>query len=518
MADDTPTFDDSLQPYSPGWWLKVLSAKMQDRRNGRIGARQWSRMTSKPTRVRPGLETLHDYLRGDPPLTGYAEGWGDEFRYITRLARLNMAENIANAKGGRMRLRGFRTAAEDDELGDKKARDVMRANNGKVLTREVHNFQLWAADGYTMVTPPRKTGGMAVITAEDPRETITARDAATGRTLASLKLYRDEWDASDVAHLYITQDDDTVDHYPLRKRGRTTISDGPYRFYRGWELDAAGVGHLVRQPIIGFKNRHGRGEYEWHLDTIDRINDEIMSKLVIAKVQAFRQMAVKNLPDTKLGIGADGKPVEVEIDYSNAFQATPGALWRLPADADMWESTPTDLGPLRLAIKDDLQDLAAATGTSLPSMTPDAASGSATGADLMREKEIDGAQECCDYAEGSWAETMATAFAFMGDEKRGDVSKIEPMWAPVERYSLSEKAEASSKATNLPIEVIWTDIWQYDPADVPRLRQLRGADLLTNPVTPPAGQPGGTGVPQVTFQPPGQPAPAGGQSGSAATS
>lgn len=514
MADDessTPAIDDTSEQFTPGWWLKVLSARLQNRRNGRQGAQQWTRMKQKPTRVRPGLDTLHDYLRGDPPLAGYAEGWGDEFRYITRLARLNVAENIVNAKAGRMRLRGFRTAAAGDELGDKKAREIMRANKFKVVAREVHNFQLWAADAYVMVTPPPPGRDISIITSEDPRETITAHDAATGETLAGLKLFRDEWDSADIAHLFVRNDAGKFDHYPLRKAGRTSISTGPVRFLRGWEL-TDDVRTLDRSPLIRFGNRGGRGEYEWHLDTLDRINDQIMSKLVIAKVQAFRQMAVEGLPDTVRKV-VDGVVQEVDIDYSNAFQATPGALWRLPEGSKMWESTPTDLGPLRLAIKDDLMDLAAATQTSLPSMTPDAASGSAEGASLMREKEVDGTEECCDYAEGSWAEVMATAFAFMGDTDRADVAQIEPMWAPLQRYTLQEKAEASSKAGRLPLERQWTDIWQYDPAEVPIMRQQLGADLLTNPVTTPATQPGA--VPAVTFQPPGQ--QQGQQGGSAAT-
>jgi hypothetical protein len=68
----------------------------------------------------------------------------------------------------------------------------------------------------------------------------------------------------------------------------------------------------------------------------------------------------------------------------------------------------------------------------------------------MREKEVDAAQECIDYADGSWAELMSTAFAFMDDEERADIAQLEPMWGPVERYSLSEKAEADSKAGSSP--------------------------------------------------------------------
>jgi hypothetical protein len=181
--------------------------------------------------------------------------------------------------------------------------------------------------------------------------------------------------------------------------------------------------------MVRFRNRGGRGEYERHLDTLDRINDQIMSKVVIAKVQAFRQMAIENLPDTVTQIdAATGEPEEVEIDYSDAFEATPGSMWRLPEGAKIWESTPTDLGPLRLSIKDDLENLAAVTQTALPAITPDAASGSAEGASLMREEHVGAVEACMDYAEVGWAEVMSTAFAFMGDEERADITQIEPIW------------------------------------------------------------------------------------------
>jgi hypothetical protein len=506
VADDLAA--DAVLPQDAEQWLKMLQRALMDRRNGRQGSKVWARHLSAPSRIRPGLDLLNDYLEGDPPLLNYQAGWDDLFRVIARLGRLNVAELIINAKSSKMKLDGFRTAAASDDLGDSKAAAIMDANNLRVKSREVHDYQLWAADGYAMVTPPATDDGIPVITSEDPRETITAHNPATGVTRAALKMFRDEWDNADLAHLYIRQNDGSVEHFSLIKRGRTTMTRGVFRFHRGWELNAE-VASLPRMPIIRFPNRGGRGEYERHLDTLDRINDQIMSKVVIAKVQAFRQMAIENLPDNVEQINsATGELETVEIDYSDAFEATPGSLWRLPEGAKIWESTPTDLGPLRLSIKDDLENLAAVTQTALPAITPDAASGSAEGAALMREEHVGAVEACRDYAEGGWAEVMATAFAFMHDDKRADVTKLKPIWGPVERFSLSERADAASKAiTTLPRAAIQTDIWQYPPAEVARLRQQAGADLLGQPAQP-------NGVPPVTFQPPAP--PAGGGSGTTA--
>lgn len=504
MVDQTVTpfgVANQYRPGSPEWWFQRLACGLRDRREGRLGGRVWARDLREPTRVRPGLERLHDYLVGDPPLIGFAEGWGDAFREICRLGRLNMAENIVNAKSARMTLRGFRTSAANDDLGDQKAREIMRATGLKVKAREIHDYMLWARTGYAMVTPPSKPvsdGGMVGITAEDPRYTIVVHDPATGKPMAGLKLYRDDWDYSYVAHMYLALDDGGAAHFPLRKTSRYPIAYASDRMADGWELTDT-VALLPRFPMIAFHNRGGRGEYEFHLDTLDRINDQVMNKLVIAKVQAFRQMVIKGLPDTATKIGEDGEPKTVELDYTGAFEAAPGSLWQVPAGVEFWESTPTDLGPLRLAIKDELQHLGAATGTSLPSMTPDAAAGSAEGASLMREQEVFATEACMDHAEVGWAELMSVALEFMDDPGRANVAQVEPMWGPTERYTLGEKAQAASQAaTTLPRQVIWTDIYQYDPADVPRLRQLQGADLLTAAPAP-------TGpAPAVTFLPPGQ--------------
>jgi hypothetical protein len=94
------------------------------------------------------------------------------------------------------------------------------------------------------------------------------------------------------------------------------------------------------------------------------------------------------------------------------------------------------------------------------------------------------------------------AFAFMGDEERADITQIEPIWGPIERFSFAERADAASKAvTTLPRAAIQTDIWQYPPAEVARLRQLDGADLLHQQAAAAAGQ-AQPQAPPVTFQPP----------------
>lgn len=482
---------DFDEPQSPGWWLNILGRGLQDRRLGRSGGKRYVRTSSKPQRVRPGLDLLHDHLEGDPPLLNCAQGWDEHFREVVRLGRLNVAALVIEAKSNRMKLRDFRTAAPDDTLGDSVARDIMRANNLRVVARDVHDGMLSLADSYAMVTP-KAVGEIPLVTAEDAREVITAHDPASGLTLASVKMFRDDWDSTDFAYLFIRDADDGIirQYVALKSRGISSLSNTPFRVSRSWdwqEKDYAKPVPANRMPVHRFRNYRSRGEYEPHLATLDRINDKIVNEMTIAKVQAFRQRAIKGLPDTQKKL-VDGKMVEKEIDYAGVFEAAPGSLWQVPGDVDFWESSPVDMGPIRNAIKGDLEHLAAVTSTPLHTITPDAASGSAEGASLMRESSVDAALTRIDYADRSWAEVMATCFAFMGDEQRAVVTQIEPIWGPAERYSLSERADAASKAkTTLPDTAIQTDIWQYAPADVPVLRAMRGADLLFQ--APVAAQP-----------------------------
>lgn len=452
--------------------LHQLARALHDRRTGRSGGRQWSRTTVKPQRVRPGLDVLDDYRRGDPPLTQIHEGWRDSVRQFIRMGRLNVAGLLVSSPRNRMTLRDFRTAAADDEQGDEKARDIMRFNGMKIVTREVHDLMLTMADGYTITTPPnqKKRETISRISAGDPRQVITYDDPLTGMSLYGLNMFRDDWDSTDFAYLFLPDGKVRV----AKRKGRTSIADTPFRFNaKSWswddEMDQQTPGGLF--PIVHFQNEGGVGEFEEHLDSLDRINDKIFNEWWISKIQAFRQRAVKNLPEED----EDGE----EIDYSGMFTASPDEMWQVPADVEFWESTPVNLDPIITSIQKDLERLAAVKSQPLHTITPDAANGSAEGATLMREESLYKIEDRIDRVDPKWAQTMALAFAFQEDTERADVTKIEAIWGPTERFSLQQKADAASKLKGvLPTEAIYTDVLQYPPAEVPNLRALRGKDLI----------------------------------------
>jgi hypothetical protein len=220
--------------------------------------------------------------------------------------------------------------------------------------------------------------------------------------------------------------------------------------------------------------------------------------MVIATMQAFRQRAVKGLPDV---YPEDHPRAGEEIDYDELFVADPGALWQLPLTAEMWESGQIDLRPILDAVKDDVLHLAAVTRTPLPMFTPDAVTQSAEGASAAREGHVFKVEDRDERAEERWADVYSIAFEIMGDSERQDVHKISIEWAPAERHSLTEKASASVQAATagVPWETRQAEIWDFTPDEIARQKSQRADDLLLQQAAAAAQlaaqTPAGAGVP-----------------------
>lgn len=461
---------DVTTPRSPGWWMRQLTLRLQARSRGD----GWSRERIRNEHSRPGLDLLWDYYRGESPLPSCASGWHESMRSAVRKTRTNYTRLVVSSVHQRVRPAGWRTGVEPDRDGDDMAREVARVNEFDRVIPDAMEWALVMGDAYLMTSPPEDGGSIPRVTAEDPREMITAHDAATGRTLAALKRYRDEWGSGMVTHLYLPG------YVYVARQGRP-VGD--------LVLDEARSGPTAWKtsiPIRRLRNSGGVAEHEPHLDLIDRINETTLDRVAIAKHQAFRQRGLRNLPSHYPDDYPDEELAGREIEYpADAFAADPGSLWRLPDGVEVWESTPIDLGPIRLAIKDDVQLLVALTGTPLHYITPDAASGSAEGASTMRETLIFRALDRRAAFGSALVGMMSDVFAAMGDADRADPSKLETIWGPLELHSLSEKATASSAARNdLPWASRMTDIWGYSPADLARLEQERARDLMFSDASP----------------------------------
>ena len=484
---------DTTTPRSPGWWARVLAVQLQHRRY----SLQWSRHLYNPDGVRPPLELLNDYLRGEPPLTGeIGKGWNRSSREFLRMSRMDYAELAVGAVADRIMPIGWRTATDANRDGDAAAKQISDVNELPLIFGDNLRNMLSMADSYMVVGPPGVGRKVATISVEDPRDTITAEDPATRQPIAGLKLYRDDWDARDVAKVYLPGTPSRVYTLVSTARSSTITRAGIVRMSSpssSWMFDESEGGEsgapLPKQfdnqiPMVRFTNKGGVGEFEPHLPVLDRINDTIFESVTIAKHQAFRQRAFKGLPLVyPEGHELAGEPIEYDED---AFAADPGSLWNLPPGVDIWESSPVDLGPIRLMIRDDVMGFAAVTRTPLSMITPDAANGSAEGASTMREAHVFRTEDRMRRCHYGLNKVMAYAFAWDGDTARSDPTNVQTIWAPIERYSLQEKmaAAATARAAGLPQASIFTDVMGYTPADLPRLDQERTDDLLLAPIVP----------------------------------
>lgn len=453
--------DDSDTPGTPDWWIKRLNYELTLRRNG-LGLHAWNLRKDRRKHHRPGLDLLDDYLAGDPPLPYVAKGWADAMRPFLRQARLNVADLVVECVRERMVPQGWTTSEDSDEDGDQIAADIAHANDLELQLTDLFGWGLALGDSYLILGKETDAADDAIplITVEDPRHCITAEDPATRKTLAALKVYRDEWAGDDVSVLY------TPGWVHVARNNTTSTGNWAWDEPRKWP---AGFEDFL--PVYRFQNRRGVGEFEPHLDVLDRINDQIFTRVAIGKYQAFRQRAARNLPSHDDQTGE-------EIDYSAIFVADPGAMWQVPDGVEFWESQTVDLGPIRLATKDDIEHLAAVTRTPMYFITPDAASGSAEGASTQREGLLYRAEDRRRRADSTLAKAFAGAFRMMGQEGRAR-GKIETLWQPAERFSLGERASAASQARagGLPTRRIWRDIWQYRPDEIPALQREEAEDL-----------------------------------------
>ena len=234
----------------------------------------------------------------------------------------------------------------------------------------------------------------------------------------------------------------------------------------GWEWDGADDLPAGLMPLVPFvcdpkMNGTGRGSFEKHLPLLDRINYLMLQELQIVTLQAFRQRAVAgDLPDTD----ENGN----EIDYDDIFAADPGALWRLPESAEMWESGTIDMSGLVQVCAAPVKDFAAVSGTPLFYLTPEASDGSAEGASLARERLLFRTERYIRSFTESLERVMSTAFLMMGDTVRGNREAMQVIWEKPERWSLAQMADADQKVASgsLTLRQRRERIWSMTPQEI----------------------------------------------------
>ena len=424
-------------PLTDEWWVARLLPKLEQQ------ARE--------------CEPLMKRYLGDQPLPKMHENVEPLVKDFVRKARTNWERLIVSGPLSRMRIVAIKTSVDEDFDGDAQAFGTWTSANMKLVVRETHKSMFAMRRGFVIVG--RDAGGGLLVTAEDPRSLVAETDPANPyKTIASLKLRHNDVAGRDEVFLYMD--------------GRVRVAVRPRKAVRGgvrpasystsglnWDDELSGpIAGLDGNPVTEFENEDGLAEFEPHLPVLDRITDQIVHRMSIVIAQAFKQRAIKGVP-VKDEAGKD-------VDYNDLLRADPMSVWLLPATAEMWESGEVNLQPVLLSIRDDIKDMAATSGTPLYSITPDAANGSAEGASTMREGLTFKTEAHIERVDPAWERVASQMLAMTGQESAADRTKLDIRWAKVERFSLSEKANAVAQTQGtLSIKRQLTDILEYSPLD-----------------------------------------------------
>ncbi|WP_230671027.1 hypothetical protein [Rathayibacter sp. Leaf248] len=453
------------------------------------GSDDWvvQRLATKWGRGLPRLGKLRSYRDGTVMVPVFASGPVREayLAFVNR-CRLNLAELIASSRTNRLRPLGFRTAVAGDKNGDALAMVPWDRSNMTVGFRDLASAVADYGEAFVTVAGPDvpTVDGEVFFLGSDGWSTVTEQ-------------YR--------ARPWITESAATFGHDPvmgvdiitLYRRGymrlltrRAKVSsfptDGtPWSPGSGWSWagDPILLAYTQDTPIVRVAARDGKGAFEPHLDTLDRINGTILDRTTIIAMQAFRQRAIEgDLPEFYPDDYEDEALRGTRIDYNSIFKAGPAALWRIPAGAKVWESATTDITPVLTAEDRDIRHLAAVSATPLYVLAPDASAGSAEGASLARETNIFAVEELADRFAGAFALVHALAFRAIGDDVRSDAARIKTIWAGFERASWTERSSAASQAKDtMPKRMIREKIYQLTPDEIEQAQQDDSDEAFLEP-------------------------------------
>lgn len=426
------------------------------------------------------------------------------------------------APAERMAIRSIRTAVVADDRGDQVAMRYFTDSGLDIAQTDVSSDFLTFSEGYVRVGIDPQMGKPLALR-RDPKFMVTAQDPLNpNRTMAAFELLHDEWTMTDWAYLWLpgeqwvayrqrttrppgytvpglTQQDRRwagLSWWPRLSFDVTSFTmrpdvsevepqnrdDGPY----SEKFADSGL-----MPVVRFDNRDGVGEFEEHLDLLDRINHTIMSRVIIAAIQAFKQRAleqngsqggsntVDRLPPKNPDTGQD-------IDWDQMFVPGPDALWKLPPGVTVKELGQVDLQPILAAVQDDVKHLSAVTSTPFSMFSPDGVNQSAEGAQLTREGLVFKVEDRDRIAASRWAKVISLLFQMAppadrydaDGNDRADASRIVLDWLPAERYSLAEKASADSQNTSLSADMAAAKIWGLTPDEVAINKAQRASDMF----------------------------------------
>lgn len=439
---------------------------------------QWLPLLAKRIdECRPRVQLLKRYIDGDAPLPEGRENVRESWKRFQSDARTNLGELIVEAVTDRIVPKGIVVAGDSQSEIAKQAQRIWRDNRMDSV------FQEWLRDGLALkrsfLTCWKGDDGRSVITADSLESMYAAADPLQPwRVRAALRCWRDPDMGSD--HALVWSEDSYQNFWRpsmvdvQQGTALTTLVQGK------WYPDPENPDPVFtgkKPPVAVYNNPGGKGEYETHLDVINRINKGVLNRLVIEAMLAFRQRALRR----KEG----GEPLPKtdehgnEIDWAKILEYAPGALWDLPPGVDIWESGTTDITPLLAGSKDDFRHLSAVTRTPLPMLMPDNTNTSAAGAISTESGYISKCGRRLTEAKLGAQAILLDALRTEGVDGLEEMN-VDLQFEPVEMVSTSEKYQAAqaAKGAGQSIKSIQRDILGWGPDEIRQDETDRAMEAL----------------------------------------
>lgn len=452
---------DADTPGSPDWWLLRLGKRLED--------------------DRPRLDRLYAYWAGSHPLPFGNQRMRAAYRRFQKMARTNFMALVAESLLERLKVVGFRAGSAATEQTDQRAWKWWQANDLDSVAGLVHRAAVVMSRSYVIVGRKPDDPEQPLITGEDPRQVIHESDPANHRDLrAVLKTW---WDDIELRHRGVLYVPGEV-HYYQTPRSAQRDADATLWQSARWEVekDPAGVpgGGM---PVTLFRNRPDLcgdtlGEFEDVTDIQDRINMQVLDRLVISTMQAYRQRYATGVDTTD----EQGRP-QAPFD--------PGAdlLWTVADDkAKFGDFSAADLSGVLNAVESDVQHLASVTRCPPTYMLGKISNASAEALNASETGLWSKATERITEYSASWERVYRQAGVIIGEEIPDDAEVI---WADPQFRSMAEKAAANVQlvAAGVPWRTRMTML-DFTPQEIDRMTVERVSDAMLQMSLAPSPQPG----------------------------
>lgn len=461
------------EPNHPDWWLLRLGKNLAD-----SVAR---------------FDILDAYWSGDHPLPFGNRKMREAYKRHQRQSRTNFTELVAESVIERLKVTGFRTGGQGTETLDQQAWGWWQDNCLDADSSLVHRAAIVMSRSYVIVGPDPDNEGKVLVTAEDPRQVIHESYPTNRRKVrAALKTWWDDVEGRNLAVIYLP---DGIYYYRSEQTKQQT--QAPWAAAK-WEIDASdeypngtGTNPLGVVPVVPFLNRpdtkgNAKGEFETVTDIQDRINNEVLDRLVISTMQAYRQR------------WATGVDLTDNKGEGGGFDPGADLLWNVSDEnAKFGDFAAVDLTGILKAVEADVQHLAAITRTpphyllgAIVNASGDALAAAETGLTSKVKERM------TEFGE-AWEAVYRLAGKVLGTDVP---SSCEVIWDDPEFRTLTEMAAANVQlmAAGVPWRTRMAML-KFTPSQIERMQVERTQDQLLNAaLAPPPALPAGAPSPGQT--------------------